>query len=233
LAIETWSKDNAPMIHGSLSLSVFFVCVVTGTAAALAMKSKSLGEGAVMWLGITGVVGWLGLVRDFNRLPPPMFVLLLIAVTLTTLTAWSRIGSRLIGEAGIAWLVGMQAFRIAVEIFLDWGHRAGLLPVQMTFEGRNWDIVSGVSAAGVGWLAAKGKAPRWLILAWNCVGLALLVNIVVLAILSMPSPFQRFHNQPANSFIAYFPYIWLPTFLVQVALFGHLLVFRWLREKRT
>lgn len=221
------------MTPGPVGLVVFFLCIVAGTAASLAAKSKPLGEGVLVWLAITGLVGWLGLVRDFQRLPPPMLVLLLAAVVLTVVTAMSRVGSRLVSEAGIIWLVGMQAFRIAVEIFLDWGHRVNLVPVQMTFEGRNWDIVSGVSAAGVAWLAAKGRAPRWLILFWNCVGLALLLNIVVIAILSMPTPLRRFHNEPANSFIAYFPYIWLPTFLVQVALFGHLLVFRWLRQART
>jgi len=160
-------------------------------------------------------------------------VLLLAAVVLTVVTAMSRIGSRLVAEAGIVWLIGLQAFRVAVEVFLDWGHRVDLVPVQMTFEGRNWDIVSGVSAAAVAWLAAKRQAPRWLVLLWNCVGLALLLNIVVIAVLSMPTPLRRFHNEPVNSFIAYFPYIWLPTFLVQLALFGHLLVFRWLRQART
>ena len=218
------------MIPGPVSLVDFFLCIVAGTAVLLAVKSKPLGVGVLAWLAVTGLAGWLGLVRDFQRVPPPMFLLLLAAVVLTVLTAFSKVGSRLVAEAGIVWLVGMQAFRIAVEIFLDWGHRVNLVPVQMTFEGRNWDIVSGVSAAVVAWLAAKGRAPRWLILLWNCVGLALLLNIVVIAILSMPTPLRHFHNEPANSFIGYFPYIWLPTFLVQVALFGHLLVFRWLRQ---
>jgi hypothetical protein len=63
--------------------------------------------------------------------------------------------------------------------------------------------------------------------------MVLLLNIVVIAILSMPTPLRHFHNEPANTFIAYFPYIWLPAFLVQVALFGHLLVFRWLRRAQT
>jgi hypothetical protein len=218
------------MVPVPVSLVVFFLCIVAGTAALLAAKSKQLGVGLLAWLAVTGVAGWLGLVRDFQRLPPKMFVLLLVAAVLTVVAALSRIGSRLVAEAGIVWLVGVQAFRIAVEIFLDWGHRVDLVPVQMTFAGRNWDVVSGVSAAGIAWLAAKERAPRWLILLWNCVGLALLLNIVVIAILSMPTPLRRFHNDPANSFIAYFPYIWLPTFLVQVALFGHLLVFRWLRQ---
>jgi hypothetical protein len=188
--------------------------------------------GVLVWLAVAGLAGWLGLVRDFQRVPP-MFVLLLAAVALTVVTAMSRVGSQLVAEAGIVWLIGLQAFRIAVEVFLDWGHRVSLVPVQMTFVGRNWDIVSGVSAAALAWLAAKRQAPRWLVLLWNSVGLALLLNIVVIAILSMPTPLRRFHNEPVNSFIAYFPYIWLPTFLVQLALFGHLLVFRWLRQAWT
>ena len=32
-------------------------------------------------------------------------------------------------------------------------------------------------------------------------------------------------NEPANRLPSMFPYVWLPTFLVQAALFGHLLVF--------
>lgn len=221
------------MIPGPVGLVVFFLCIVAGTAALLAAKSKPLGVGVLVWLVVTGLAGWLGLARDFQRVPPPMFVLLLAAVVLAVVTAMSRVGSRLVAEAGIVWLIGVQAFRVAVEVFLDWGHRVDLVPVQMTFEGRNWDIVSGVSAAAVAWLAAKRQAPRWLVLLWNCVGLALLLNIVVIAVLSMPTPLRRFHNEPVNSFIAYFPYIWLPTFLVQLALFGHLLVFRWLRQART
>jgi hypothetical protein len=221
------------LIPGPVGLVVFFLCIVAGTAALLAAKSKPLGVGVLVWLAVTGLAGWLGLARDFQRVPPPMFVLLLAAVVLAVVTAMSRVGSRLVAEAGIVWLIGVQAFRVAVEVFLDWGHRVDLVPVQMTFEGRNWDIVSGVSAAAVAWLAAKRQAPRWLVLLWNCVGLALLLNIVVIAVLSMPTPLRRFHNEPVNSFIAYFPYIWLPTFLVQLAFFGHLLVFRWLRQART
>ena len=218
------------MIPGPVSLVVFFLCIVAGMAVLLAAKSKPLGVGVLVWLAFTGLAGWLGLVRDFQRLPPPMFVLLLAAMVLTIVTALSRVGSQLVAETGIVWLVGMQAFRIAVEVFLDWARRADLVPVQMTFEGRNWDIASGVSAIAVAWLAAKMRVQRWLILVWNCIGLVLLLNIVVIASLSMPTPLRRFHNEPANSFVAYFPYIWLPTFLVQVALFGHLLVFRWLRR---
>jgi hypothetical protein len=145
------------MIPGPVSLVVFFMCIVAGTAGLFGAKSKSLGVGVVVWLVATGLAGWFGLVRDFQRLPPPLFVLLFVAVLLTVTTALSRVGSRLVAEAGIAWLVGVQAFRIAVEVFLDWGHRVNLVPVQMTLEGRNWDIVTGVSAAAVAPLSQPAR----------------------------------------------------------------------------
>ena len=69
--------------------------------------------------------------------------------------------------------------------------------------------------------------PRALVLAWNALGLALLATIVAVAFLSTPSPLRVFANEPANTIVAAFPYVWLPAFLVQGALFGHLLVFRW------
>ena len=62
---------------------------------------------------------------------------------------------------------------------------------------------------------------------------ALLVNIVVTAILSTPVPFRYFTSEPANLLPSTLPYVWLPTFLVQAALFGHLLIFRAIGRRMT
>jgi hypothetical protein len=96
----------------------------------------------------------------------------------------------------------------------------------MTFEGRNWDLLTGLTALPMAWLVARKKAPKWLIYVWNSMGLALLLNVMVIAALSMPTPLRHFHNEPANTFVTYFPYVWLPTYLVQVAWLSHLLIFR-------
>jgi hypothetical protein len=48
--------------------------------------------------------------------------------------------------------------------------------------------------------------------------------IVGLAIVSTPSPFGYF--EPQNLIVAFYPWVWLPTFLVQIALLSHLLLFR-------
>lgn len=75
------------------------------------------------------------------------------------------------------------------------------------------------------WHAARRKLPDWGLLLWNVGGLALLLNIVVVAMLSTP-PLQRFDSTPANTIIAHAPFVWQPTVLVQAALLGQLLVFR-------
>jgi len=109
-------------------------------------------------------------------------------------------------------------------------HRAGIegtMPVQMSFGGSSFDIVSGITAIAVAALAAYDHAPRWLISAWNALGSLLLLNIVCIAIASLPQ-FHRFGSDPAqlNTWVAHFPFVWLPAGLVASALFGHAVVWR-------
>lgn len=155
--------------------------------------------------------GWL----RFGPVPPPIFLLLVPAAIATILLARSKP----VGRVGIGWLIGYQSFRILVEIFLWWGHREGVVPVQLTWEGRNFDVLTGVTAPVMAWLASRGQASPMLVRVWNLAGLALLINVVTVAALSMPTPFQRFH--PTNVFVVEAPFVWLPLFLVQSALFGH------------
>ncbi len=156
---------------------------------------------------------------------PPLPRMVAITTAITTAVALSPFG-RTMSRAPLVWLTGLHVFRIAVELFLWLGFREGFVPVQMTFEGRNFDVFSGILAAGAAWLASRGKLSNAMLATWNVVGTALLVNIVTIAVLSMPTPFRQFFNEPANMFVARFPYTWLPVFLVQTAWFGHLIVFR-------
>ncbi len=186
-----------------------------------------------VWLGGSALIAESGILREFNRRPPP-FVLMAFGFTLATAAlAFSPVATRLVKGAGIAWLIAFQAFRIPVELWLHSLYQKGIVPIQMTYSGRNFDIVSGILGLALGLWAMKGQPPRWTIWLFNLVGLALLINIVTIAILSAPTPLRQFFNEPANTFVAYWPYVWLPAFLVQAAWFGHLLVFRWLRAKQS
>lgn len=129
----------------------------------------------------------------------------------------------------VAVLVGFQLFRIPVELLLYRLAAEQVIPEVMTFSGRNFDILAGMTGGLLGlWLLRRHISQRVLHV-WNVLGLALLVNIVAVAVLSTPAPFRAFHDGPANLLPSTFPFVWLPTFLVQLALLGHLLLFWRLR----
>jgi hypothetical protein len=214
------------MNPGPVYLTILFSLIVGAVQGELTRCSKELGSAFFVWLAVTGILGYTAKLHDFGQTPPRIAVLIVLAVVGVYFGSYFSAARKLIESPGLAWLIGLQVFRVAVEIFLDLGYRAGFVPVQMTLEGRNFDVVTGLTALPMAWLVAKQKAPRWLIYAWNTMGLALLLNVMVIAALSMPTPLRHFHNEPANTFVTYFPYVWLPTYLVQVAWMSHLLIFR-------
>lgn len=220
------------MTPGPIYLAVVFSLIVGAVQGELVRRNPRLGSAFFVWLAVTGLLGGTALLHDFSRTPPRLPLLFGLSFAVIYFASYFPGPQALIEKPGLAWLIGLQVFRVAVEIFLFLGHRAGFVPVQMTMEGRNFDVVTGLSAMPMAWLVAKKLAPRWLVHAWNTMGLALLLNVVVIAVLSMPTPLRRFHNEPANTFVTYFPYVWLPLYLVQVAWMSHLLIFRAAKQPR-
>lgn len=103
----------------------------------------------------------------------------------------------------------------------------------MTFDGYNYDIASGLLALPVGWmLANRARYARAAAIAYNIIGLLLLFNIITIAVLSMPTPFRQFMNEPANRIIAEFPFVYLPGVLVVLAFAFHMLSLRQLLVNR-
>ena len=101
------------------------------------------------------------------------------------------------------------------------------IPKIMTFEGWNFDILAGISALFVYYFGFIQKRISYrMMLVWNIVALGLLVTIVLIAALSMPSPIQSFGFTQPNIAIFFFPYVWLPSFVVPVVLFSHIVSIR-------
>lgn len=159
-----------------------------------------------------------GFFANFNLFPPRPVLALLIPLPVIFIIAFSKTGTEILKAIPVHWLVFMQSFRIAVEFLLLLAFLRNQLPIQMTFEGRNFDILSGILAIPVGYLLAKGKtyAPK-LAIAFNIISLLMLINILVIAVLSMPTPIRYFMNDPANTLVAEFPFILLPGVLVPIA----------------
>jgi hypothetical protein len=196
-----------------------FLLTVAVTAAALIwlVRRTPFTLSLLLWIAFTGFLAYSGFLTQIQRLP------FLIAAAILASTYFAR---TLRDDVPIHWLIGYQAFRIPVEIFLHNGFSAGFVPVQMTWDGRNFDVLSGLTAIPIAWLAARNQLPVWAVKLWNLFGFALLLNIMTVAILSLPTPLRQFHNEPANRFVALFPYVWLPAVLVPAAWFGHIALFR-------
>jgi len=214
------------MNPGPVYLAILFSLIVGAVQGELVRRKPRVGSSFFVWLVITGILGSTAKLHDFSQRPPRIVLLIALSVVGVYFGSYFPAARKLMESPGLAWLIGLQVFRVAVEIFLDLGYRAGFVPMQMTLEGRNWDVLTGLTALPMAWLVAKQKAPRWLIYAWNTMGLALLLNVMTIAALSMPTPLRHFQNEPPSTFVTYFPYVWLPTYLVQVAWMSHLLIFR-------
>jgi hypothetical protein len=96
--------------------------------------------------------------------------------------------------------------------------------------------VRGAGVALLGWLALTGalahhgfiddlRVAVW----WNWAGIVILLNVVVHAQISAPTPWRLLHTDPPTTFIATLPYIWLPAFLVPLAWLLHAVSLRQLR----
>ena len=220
-----------------LRVDVLFIATVLGVLALLVLAVRAAAQragqatdlwtmraamGAVFWLVATGLVALSDALRGFSL---PFFTGLMI---LTGGAAFSRVGAALMVAVGPVGLIGFQLFRVPVAMFLRGMYQAGQAPMQMTHEGLNFDIFAGLTAPAMAWLVWRGKVGSYAIWTWNALGLVLLAEAIVIAVLSMPTEFRVFTNEPSSTFATYAPYVWLPTVLAPAALLGHLLVLRWL-----
>ena len=177
------------------------------------------------WLATTWIAAASGIFREWDRTPPPFAFLVIAIVALGFALAFSPFGTRIATTIPLWILVLVQGFRLPLELAMHGMYTRGIMPVQMTYTGRNFDIVTGALAIVVGILAARGVVGRGIIAAWNVLGLALLINVVTVAILATPR-FRYFGDDNLNVWVTYPPFVWLPAVMVLAALAGHLLIFR-------
>ncbi|HTI92540.1 MAG TPA: hypothetical protein VL727_18220 [Puia sp.] len=179
------------------------------------------------WAVLLTVLSLSGFFADFSALPPRVGLAVLLPLPIVLIVAFSRTGTQWLRGVLPQRLIYWQSFRILVEIALWVNYMRGLIPVQMSFEGRNFDVLSGLLAIPVAYYCFVRKSwPRWIVLAYNIVGLGLLLNIIIISVLSMPTPLRYFHNEPANTLLGHFPYIFLPGLLVPLAYSLHILSLR-------
>jgi hypothetical protein len=183
--------------------------------------------GLSVWFIYSGLLGYFGVVKNTAMRPPGIaFIVVPVIFFLVFFIA------RLFAAAGVAlsfplWiLLGIQCFRIGVELFLHQLWINGLVPKMLTFEGANVDIYIGASAPLIAWLSTRGRLGLKLALAWNVLGLLALTNVVTRAVLTSPGPFNLIHTEVPNRMFGTFPFMFIPGFFVPLAVTLHVLAIR-------
>ncbi len=211
---------------------------VVGLAAA-ALKRFSGASSAVrcvvasaVWAGIAGVLASSGVLARFDARPQPMAMFMVAVLIVGAATGASSWGAVIAARAPLFAIVLSQAFRLPLELAMHDAATRGIMPVELSFAGYNFDIVTGALAVVVGGLAVFNKAPRALLWTWNIVGIAALVVIVVVAVASSPL-LHAFGTEPAhlNTWVTQVPYVWLPSILVAFAIAGHIVMTRALLQR--
>ena len=201
-------------------LTVFLFYKATG-------NSKTTLIILVTWLALQTFVGLSGFYTVTDTMPPRFALLVLPPVLfIIGLFATSK-GRQYLDSLDPKTLTILHTVRIAVELVLFWLFVNGTVPQLMTFEGRNFDIFSGLTAPVIYYSGfIKKRLGKNVILLWNFICLGLLINIVVNAVLSAPFPFQMFAFDQPNIAILYFPFVWLPGCVVPIVLLSHLATIR-------
>jgi len=199
------------------------------------LSSRLLAFLLPLWLFFQAALALGGLYQDTGTVPPRLILFgILPALTLIFLF-FLFFRKAFVERFPLRILTTLHVVRIPVELVLYWLLAAGLVPQMMTFEGRNFDILSGILAPVVYFLAfRRGKVTsRWLLIGFNLLGLLLLANVVSIAALSLPSPVQQLNLDQPSRGVLLFPYIWLPTIIVPIVLFSHLAALWQLVRMRT
>jgi len=177
------------------------------------------------WLGLIGILAKQGVFFDFRSLPPKFAFAFIPSLVAMLVLAFSPSARRVAEALPAHWLIWPQSFRILIEIVLWQLYLQGRIAREMTFEGRNFDILVGATAPIIACIVAR-RGARWLVIVWNLLGIGILTNVALTGLLSAPTRFRQLITDPPTFIIAEFPYIWLPCFAVTAAYFLHIVSLR-------
>lgn len=214
------------------ALFLVFVAFVVALVATAITRLRSSGLrnpahfGLIMWVGYATALGYWGASRLGTGAPPLPVFFIVPAVGIVLFMARSSFGGRLAAGLPAAAFMGLESFRIVVELFLYQLWLEGLVPKMLTFEGANFDIVIGASAPFVAWLVSTRRMGRRVAIGWNVVGILMLLNVIVRSVLTTPGPTHLITSDLANRAITHFPYTFIPAFLAPLAMLLHVLSIR-------
>jgi hypothetical protein len=215
----------------TVTLFLGFVALMAALVVALSARylkgptAFAIGVGLFIWLIYVGLLGYFGVIGNATMRPPGIaFIFVPVVLFLVFFIVRVRSSASL---AFPLWIIlGMQSFRIFVELFLHQLWIESLIPRMLTFAGANVDIYIGASAPLIAWLSTRGRLGMRIALLWNVLGLLALANVVTRAVLTTSGPLNLIHTEVPNLLFGKFPYMFIPGFFVPLAIVLHVLAIR-------
>lgn len=215
-----------------LTLVFFFVVLDNSKGCDYNVNAPNIIIALTFWLILQAFLSFYKVYKtNLDTIPPNIVIFGTIPTLIAILIFFfTKKGNKFIDSLPLKTLTYLHVVRIPVEIMLYMLFMQKAVPSIMTFAGLNFDIFAGLSAPLIAYYGfTKKTLSNKVLLIWNYISLALLLNIVVLAILSAPTPLQVFGKEQPNIAILNFPYSWLPTFIVPIVFLSHLICIRRLK----
>ena len=182
------------------------------------------------WSILACVLASTGFYLDFEA-KPPRFILVVVPIFAAMIFVFFKYPNE-VKKLDILRLTYLHMVRVPAELFIFTWFIYGIVPQEMTFEGRNYDILVGLTAPLVGYFITKHGVQEHvkMVYAWNLLALFLIINIIVTAVLSLPSNFQVFGLDQPNIAVINFPFVLLPAIIVPIVVFCQIASIMQLRE---
>ena len=120
------------------------------------------------WLVIQAVIALTNFYTVTDTIPPRFLLLVLPPILFIILLFATNKGRIFIDSLDIKALTLLHIVRVPVEIVLFWLFIYKMIPELMTFEGRNFDIISGISAPLIYYFGfVQKRLSNKIIIIWN------------------------------------------------------------------
>ena len=216
-------------------ISGLFIAITVAAVLLLywATRSKAFLIGVSIWVIVQGSLGLSGFYNETTSLPPRVFAFGVLPTVIAILVCLATTSGRaFMDRADLRKLTWLHTIRIPVEIVLFLLVERQLLSTYISVHGTNFDVLSGLSAPIIALFAFRnGILSKPVLATWNVITLALLLNVVITAAFCIPSPIQQLAFDQPNLAVLYFPMNLLPTVVVPIVLFAHVIAFRQLSKR--
>lgn len=182
------------------------------------------------WLTFTLIITNSGLLSQLASPYARMLLLLGPPVLLIVFLLFSPRFGALIKPIDNFWFIYLQSYRILREFILILLLRYAIIPQDLTFEGKNLDVLMGITAPFIAYYWFKKRAGyKQLALVWNIVGLGMLCYAIATTFFAHPFVSTEVQSNPL---IFSFPFVWMPAFLSPFGILLHLLSLKKLLAKQ-